>query len=138
MKGSKGFSLLELLVVIAILGILVAIALPRYFDAVADAKRNAQKTNIAIIRTSLEYYRNKNNRYPYTSTTSSGSYLNFNDFLKSTGYFSETPTCPYNNATYSYTDSNPGANWVNNPEWLVYQVDNEANPKSYTLTYTAP
>jgi len=137
MKASKGFSLLELLVVIAILGILIAIALPRYFDAVADAKRNAQRTNIAIIRTSLEYYRNKTNRYPYTSTTSSGSYLNFNDFLKSTGYFSETPTCPYNNATYSYTPSAP-SNWEEHPEWLVYQVDNENVPKSYTLTYTAP
>jgi general secretion pathway protein G len=137
-KGSKGFSLLELLVVVAILGILVAIALPRYFDAVADAKRNAQKTNIAIIRTSLEYYRNKNNRYPYTSTTSSGSYLNFNDFLKSTTYFSETPICPYNNMEYSYTGTNPGNDWVDHPEWLYYVVDNETVPKSYTLTYTAP
>ncbi|MGB9857609.1 MAG: type II secretion system protein [Dictyoglomaceae bacterium] len=127
MKGSKGFSLLELLVVIAILGILMAIALPRYFDAVADAKRNAQKTNIAIIKTSLEVYRNKNNSYP----TSTGTFV---DFLKNPSYFSETPVCPYNNITYTAQETPPSPWDENNAHILVYI----GTAKSYTLTYTAP
>lgn len=129
MKGSRGFSLLELLVVIAILGILVAVALPRYFEAVADAKRNAQRTNIAIIRTSLEYYRNKNNTYP----TDTSSFVNF---LKDSTYFAETPVCPYNNKPYdAVTPDNKPATWdANNAEILVYT----ATALSYTLTYTAP
>ena len=127
MKGSKGFSLLELLVVIAILGILVAIALPRYFDAVADAKRNAQRTNIAIIRTSLEYYRNKNNKYPLNIDE-------FNQFLTSTVYFSETPTCPYNNLTYSGVVS-PPATWTPGNAHELYYT---GTTLSYTLSYTAP
>jgi len=126
-KGNKGFSLLELLVVVAILGILVAIALPRYFDAVADAKRNAQRTNIAIIRTSLEYYRNKNNKYPL-------SIDEFNQFLTSTVYFSETPTCPYNNLTYSGVASIPATWTPNNAHELYYT----GTALSYTLSYTAP
>ena len=127
MKGNKGFSLLELLVVVAILGILVAIALPRYFDAVADAKRNAQKTNIAIIRTSLEVYRNKNNSYPTDTTT-------FVNFLKDPNYFSETPVCPYNNTTYTSQGSAPSPWDETNAHILVYQ----GSAKSYTLSYTAP
>lgn len=127
MRSNKGFSLLELLVVIAILGILIAIALPRYFDAVADAKRNAQRTNIAIIRTSLEYYRNKNNTYPTDTTT-------FVSFLQSSTYFSETPICPYNGSQYTAQDSAPATWTEGNAHILVYQ----GSAKSYTLSYTAP
>ncbi|MCS7202052.1 MAG: prepilin-type N-terminal cleavage/methylation domain-containing protein [Dictyoglomus sp.] len=127
MKNSKGFSLLELLVVIAILGILVAIALPRYFDAVADAKRNAQKTNIAIIRTSLEFYRNKNNTYPTTTAS-------FVGFLGDQTYFSETPVCPYNNQTYTSQGSAPSTWTEGNAHILVYV----GSARAYTLTYTAP
>jgi len=127
LKNSKGFSLLELLVVVAILGILIAIALPRYFDAVADAKRNAQRTNIAIIRTSLEYYRNKNNTYPTDTQT-------FVNFLKDPNYFSETPVCPYNGQTYTSQGSAPATWDESNAHILVYQ----GSAKSYTLSYTSP
>ncbi len=127
MKSSKGFSLLELLVVIAILGILVAIGIPRYFEAVADAKRNSQRTNIAIIRTSLELYRNKNNTYPTTISA-------FNQFLTNTVYFAETPVCPYNNLTYSGVYP-PPTTWT---EGNAHELYYTGTARSYTLTYTAP
>jgi len=41
MKNSKGFTLIELVVVIVILGILAAVALPRFMDASRDAHRSA-------------------------------------------------------------------------------------------------
>lgn len=129
MRNSKGFSLLELLVVVAILGILIAIALPRYFDAVADAKRSAQKANIAIIKTSLEYYRNKNNRYPTLTEIPS--------FLTSQTYFSEPVTCPYNNQVYTAVDvSQVSSYWTSsgNEHYLGYT----STANAYTLTYTAP
>jgi len=129
LKNSRGFSLLELLVVIAILGILVAIALPRYFDAVADAKRSAQKSNIAIIRTSLEYYRNKNNTYP--------TLTNFSSFLSDPTYFAEPVVCPYNNKAYTAVDvSQTSTYWATsgNENYLGYT----STANAYTLTYTAP
>jgi len=65
-RAGGGFTLIELLVVMAIIGLLLAMAAPRYFSHVERAKENALRTSLAAMRDAIDKYHADLNRYPET------------------------------------------------------------------------
>jgi prepilin-type N-terminal cleavage/methylation domain-containing protein len=64
MLNKKGFTLIELLVVVLIIGILAAIALPKYQVAVAKARATEALVNLKAVKYSAERYFLVHGNYP--------------------------------------------------------------------------
>ena len=61
-----GFTLVELVIVIVVLGILAAVAIPKFFDFTTDAKEAACKGALGAVRSAIANY------YAYSATPAGG------------------------------------------------------------------
>ena len=99
----KGFTLIELMVVIAIIGLLAAIALPKFSDVASQAKVANVQGNLSSVRTAIAMYYAKADEYPtlaetganddltlVTTTDGDGTVATFTDFY-SKNVMADTP-----------------------------------------------
>ena len=61
--SSKGFSLIELIVAMVVIGVLAAVAVPKYNEYVCRSRRGQAETLIASVSTSLVKYFSMNKSY---------------------------------------------------------------------------
>ena len=55
-NNKKGFTLIELMIVVAIIGILAAIAIPKFADLINKSKEGATKGALSSVRSALQVY----------------------------------------------------------------------------------
>ena len=56
LKNQKGFTLLEIIAVLVILGILAAVATPKYFSLIEEAQKNAAESAIGEVKARANLY----------------------------------------------------------------------------------
>jgi MSHA pilin protein MshA len=113
MFQKKGFTLIELLMVIVILGILAAVAVPKYFDLTVSANQAAEAGVVGGVRAGIMTYFAQNKVYPPSldSTTGNCTTTNacFSTVLQQGGITSQWTKPSANaytgptNTTYTYT-----------------------------------
>lgn len=64
MKRASGFTLIELMVVMAAVGLLLAVAAPRYIEHVDRARETALRHNLAGLREAIDKFYADKFRYP--------------------------------------------------------------------------
>jgi len=63
-SARRGFTLIELVVVLTLVGLLVAIAAPRYFQVIDRGKQTVQRQNLSVMRDAIDKFFGDQGRYP--------------------------------------------------------------------------
>ena len=103
--NERGFTLIEMMIVVAIIAILVAILVPNFMRARAQAQTAACEANLKEIATALELYQTDHQTYPSaTSADVTSAEANIGPYLRQTPIDPVAPT-----GTYKYSTTNPSA-----------------------------
>ena len=114
-SGRSGFTLIELMLVVAIIGLLAAIAIPKFANLVVKAKEASVKGKLGSLRSALTiYYSDNEGNFPgadfLASLTIGSKYL---DAIPTIGI----PTAPDHPPSNGVHQNTPGE-WVGNRAWL--------------------
>ena len=125
---ARGFTLIELMIVVAIIGILAAIAIPKFAELIRKSSEGSTKGNLGAMRSAMSiYYGDMEGQYPASlpALTVGGKYLGAIPALKTPNYHADS-SAPLGGTEAAFasvdlvrwymdnaaTDSNVGSVWV--------------------------
>ena len=127
-NNKKGFTLIELMIVVAIIGILAAIAIPKFADLINKSKEGATKGSLSSVRSAIQVYYGDNEGWFPADTlgvlTNNGKYISQIPVAKlpTTGHVDSAVVIAYSTVTAAgvYTPAagtfeTGGWGYVNNP-----------------------
>ena len=62
--GQRGFTLIELIVVLTIIGLLLSIAVPRYFHSLDQSRETVLKQDLSVLRDSIDKFAADKGHFP--------------------------------------------------------------------------
>ena len=122
----KAFTLVELMIVVVIIGILAAVAIPKFADMVKKSKEGATRGELTAIRGALQIYYSDNEGSFVAVPTNTNNGADISDTFRTAlvpkyintinpAKLPDTPCTDNNSAVYHFND--PGANANSNGGW---------------------
>ena len=119
--SKKGFTLIELMIVVAIIGILAAIAIPKFAELIRKSSEGASKGNLGALRSAMSiYYGDMEGTYPDSllALTVGGKYLTVIPMAKAPNYHTDgnsevkltASASPTDVGSWYYNDQTTNAN----------------------------
>ena len=104
-KSRNGFTLIELIIVMVILGIMAAVAVPRYLDSISNAEEAAEDAVISAIKSGLTQYANNS---LYESGRAEWPFNPFDALAEKPVGYSNEDADAYNDGMWTYNSFGNG------------------------------
>lgn len=103
-KNEKGFTLIELMIVVAIIGILAAIAIPKFAEMLEKSRDGATKGNIGSLKSAISiYYGDQEGVWPIDLTYGTAAIMATNNLVFKAKYMDDIPAVKSTGANKSNT-----------------------------------